>query len=176
MEIILIRHTTPDVEKGICYGQADVRVKETFLQEADAVLPLLPPDVSTIYTSPLSRCVRLAEHLGRSRKLPVVRDDRLKELNFGPWELQPWDSIDPSSLKPWMDNYVDTACPGGESYRQLADRANSFLADIRRAPHAKVLVVTHHGVIKAMSACLLNITLEKAMSMSFGYGSLTRYT
>lgn len=176
MEIILIRHTTPDVEKGICYGQADIRVKETFLQEADAVLPLLPRDATVIYTSPLSRCVRLAEHLARSRRLPVVRDDRLKELNFGAWELQSWDSIDRAVLQPWMDNYVDTACPGGESYRQLATRAADFLNALRTDAHKNALIVTHHGVIKAISAHLLGISLEDAMSMTFGYGSVTRYS
>jgi len=175
MEIVLIRHTTPDVEKGLCYGQADVGVKTSFLQEANAILPLVPPDAAVIYTSPLSRCVRLAEHLGRALHLPVVRDERLKELNFGTWELQTWDSIDPAALKPWMDNYVEVACPGGESYRQLADRAIAFIDDLRRAPHIRVLVVTHHGVIKAMTAHLHHISLEEAMAMTFGYGSVTRY-
>ena len=34
MEIYLVRHTTPDVAKGICYGQADIDVTATFLAEA----------------------------------------------------------------------------------------------------------------------------------------------
>jgi len=176
MEIFLIRHTTPGIGKGICYGQADVGVKETFLQEADAILPLLPPHAAMIYTSPLSRCTRLAEHLARAHALPVVRDDRLKELNFGAWELQHWDSIDPAALKPWMDDYVNVPCPGGESYRQLADRAAEFIDSLKTHPHTSVVVVTHHGVIRATSAYLLGISLEEAMSLSFGYGSVTRYT
>ena len=34
MEVILIRHTTPDVPTGTCYGQSDVPLKETFEEEA----------------------------------------------------------------------------------------------------------------------------------------------
>ena len=46
MNIYLVRHTAVDVPRGICYGQSDVPLKETFVHEAadvagrlDAVLP-----------------------------------------------------------------------------------------------------------------------------------------
>ena len=34
MEVILIRHTSPDVPAGTCYGQADVPLKASFEKEA----------------------------------------------------------------------------------------------------------------------------------------------
>ena len=34
MEIILIRHTSVDVPQGVCYGQTDVPLRDTFEQEA----------------------------------------------------------------------------------------------------------------------------------------------
>ena len=34
MEVILIRHTSVDVPVGICYGQTDVPLKESFEEEA----------------------------------------------------------------------------------------------------------------------------------------------
>ena len=42
MEIYLIRHTTPAVEAGTCYGQADLDVIETFEQEASIIKQYLP--------------------------------------------------------------------------------------------------------------------------------------
>lgn len=39
MKIYLIRHTTPHIEKGICYGQTDLDVAETFNNEAE-IIPL----------------------------------------------------------------------------------------------------------------------------------------
>jgi alpha-ribazole phosphatase len=175
MEIFLIRHTAPDVEKGVCYGQADVPLKDTFLQEAAALMPLVPTDAGAIYTSPLARCAQLARYIANPLGLPVLTDDRLKELHFGLWELQAWNAIEPALLQPWMDNYVETTCPGGESYRVLADRTGAFLKSLAMSAHERVIVVTHHGVIKAMSAILLGISLEEAMALSFGYGSVTRY-
>ena len=43
MEIYLIRHTSVSVEAGICYGQSDVPVAESFAAEAAQVRAKLPP-------------------------------------------------------------------------------------------------------------------------------------
>ena len=37
MNIYLIRHTSVDVPKGMCYGQSDVPLRSTFEEEAAAV-------------------------------------------------------------------------------------------------------------------------------------------
>ena len=68
MEITLIRHTAVDVPPGVCYGQTDVPLKDSFEQEAAATLERLKasmPEGGTfdhVYTSPLTRCVRLADY------------------------------------------------------------------------------------------------------------------
>ena len=66
MEVILIRHTSVDVLPGVCYGQTDVPLKPTFEQEAavtqENLKAFLPFD--HVYTSPLTRCVRLATYCG----------------------------------------------------------------------------------------------------------------
>ena len=66
MEVILIRHTSVDVPPGMCYGQTDVPLKPTFEAEAavtaENLKAYLPFD--HVYTSPLTRCVRLATYCG----------------------------------------------------------------------------------------------------------------
>ena len=42
MEIAIIRHTTPDVDKGVCYGHADVLLKDTFAAEFQVMQQMLP--------------------------------------------------------------------------------------------------------------------------------------
>ena len=37
MKLTFIRHTSVDVPKGTCYGQTDVPLRDTFLQEAAEV-------------------------------------------------------------------------------------------------------------------------------------------
>lgn len=65
MNIYLIRHTSVDVPKGLCYGQSDVPLRPTFEIEAavtKAKIESIHFDMA--YTSPLSRCTRLAQYCG----------------------------------------------------------------------------------------------------------------
>ena len=93
MEVILIRHTSVDVPPGVCYGQTDVPLKPTFEQEAaitqENLKNYLPFD--HVYTSPLTRCVRLASYCGYP---DAERDKRIMEINFGSWEMKPFDRND----------------------------------------------------------------------------------
>ena len=75
MEITLIRHTSVDVPKGICYGQTDVPLKDSFEQEAALTAEQLKDQrFDKVYTSPLSRCARLADYCGYPE---AIRDKRL---------------------------------------------------------------------------------------------------
>jgi len=176
MEIYLVRHTTPNIEPGICYGQADVPLTESFHVEAANVVAQLPQDIEVIFTSPLSRCASLARQMRFRDDIPIVIDKRLIEINFGEWELMPWNSIDRASLKRWMDDYVNIAAPEGESYRALFERCVSFMNDLKNTTYRSAVITTHHGVLKSIYAHLDNISLHEAMALQFPYGSVTRKT
>ena len=91
MDVFLIRHTSVDVPAGTCYGHTDVALRPTFPEEAARVKQQLDTyTFDAVYTSPLSRCTRLATYCGYP---DALRDDRLKELNMGAWEMQPFDAI-----------------------------------------------------------------------------------
>jgi alpha-ribazole phosphatase len=171
MEIHLIRHTTPDIEAGICYGQSDIPLKNSFEIEFESVLKNAPVNAEIIYTSPLKRCVALASFLGYSLHLPVKNDDRLKELNFGTWEMQFWNDIEQIALRKWMKDYENERCHQGESFRDLLDRVADFLNEIR--PYNSIVCVTHAGVIKSANVILSGLSLADAMRLSVDYGSVT---
>ena len=86
MDVFLIRHTSVDVPAGTCYGHTDVALCPTFPEEAARVKQQLDAHTfDAVYTSPLSRCTRLAAYCGYP---DALRDDRLKEMNMGAWEMQ----------------------------------------------------------------------------------------
>ena len=89
MEIYLIRHTTPEIEKGVCYGDSDIPLKDTFFLESEKVLNAIPLNFDEVYSSPLQRCKQLAHVISED----ITIDNRLKELNFGSWELKKWSDI-----------------------------------------------------------------------------------
>ncbi|MEO7530414.1 MAG: histidine phosphatase family protein, partial [Sediminibacterium sp.] len=118
--IYLIRHTTPLVAKGICYGQTDLDVTETFDQEVASIRLHLPENIETVYTSPLKRCKKLAEALFPKHAIQVHRG--LMELNCGNWEMQEWNAIPKTEMQPWLDDFVNVIVPQGESYGQMHKR------------------------------------------------------
>jgi len=172
MEIYLIRHTRVGIETGICYGQTDVPLADSFAEEFETLQSKLPAFNScAIYSSPLSRCRRLAERLNAGS---VEFDPRLMELNFGSWELKRWDDIGAGELKVWTADFVNLCCPGGESYREQFQRAVAFWKELCQTPRELVLVVTHAGLIRALLAYLLDIPLEKSLWLGIDYGSVTK--
>ena len=115
MEVIFIRHTSVDVPPGVCYGQTDVPLKPTFEAEAavtaENLKAYLPFD--HVYTSPLTRCVRLATYCGYP---DAERDKRIMEINFGDWEMKPFEQNEDPRLQEWYADYMNVAATGGESF------------------------------------------------------------
>jgi len=111
MIIHLVRHTTPAIDEGICYGQTDLDLSANFKQERKAVMAKLKSKYDAVYTSPLKRCSQLAALIASEN---LVTDDRLMEYNFGDWELKPWSSFKSESENNWINNFVDQAAPNGE--------------------------------------------------------------
>lgn len=149
MSIYLIRHTAPLIEKGICYGQSDIDVRDTFLDEAAVIRQFIPPDVQQVYSSPLLRCRKLATHLFPNH--PISWEPDLMEIHCGEWEMMHWDAIPREVIDPWMNDFVNKHIPGGESYVQLFNRVVRCFEKIAAAPKPSV-AVAHGGVIRSILA------------------------
>lgn len=166
MQIYLIRHTTPVVEPGVCYGQSDVPLATSFDDEWEIVKRTLPQSVSTIYTSPLHRCRALSKKIAEHYNIEDTVDERLMEMNFGFWEMKKWKDIHPAALQHWMNHYQCERCPQGESYNDVKQRLKSFLHELPNE-NATYLLVTHAGIIK----CFHDILMQTdTMQVSIGYG------
>lgn len=171
MEIFLVRHTSLQVEPGLCYGQSEIPLKETFQYEFLSLTSRLPQSVDAIYTSPLARCRTLAAYIGTQLKVDYKSDARLAELNFGEWEMKSWDEIDRSSSDWWMDDYIHRKCPHGESYLDLYQRIQSFYQDVFQQ-HQRILLVTHAGVIRAFYALCQQKELKDTMDIPVNFGEV----
>ena len=166
MDITLIRHTTPAIVPGLIYGHTDVPLADSFAVELAAVRATLPVTFDVVYSSPSRRCVQLAEQLTSV----VCLDERLRELNFGAWEGQTWDTIDRQASEWWMQDFVNKAPPGGESMRQMNERVLNFWSELIRQPYQHVGVVTHGGVIRLLVAADRQIPLVSAFTIDVTYG------
>lgn len=166
-----MRHTSVAIEKGVCYGQLDVDLKDTFEQEAQAIVDQLPNDFDVVISSPLSRCTKLAQTFSQKE---IQQDARLMEVNFGAWEGMPWDDIDPSQLNKWMADFVDERPPQGESASDLYRRVADFMDALRSSAADKALIVAHAGSIRAIVAYILDFPIGNMFRVQLDYGSIVR--
>lgn len=144
MALTLLRHTTPDVARGTCYGVTDLSLAKGFEQEIEQALSGLSAPTAII-SSPLTRCLRLAEGAAHQFGLEVTVASHWQEMDFGRWEGQGWSSIPRAELDAWADDFMGYDGHGGESVTALEARVRQGLAD---APEG-ALIVTHMGCIKA---------------------------
>jgi alpha-ribazole phosphatase len=170
MEIYLIRHTTPAVAKGTCYGQSDLDVTETFEQEANEVKRRLPATLQRIYSSPLQRCHKLANHVFPEKEKDL--QDHFKEIHCGEWEMKLWDDIPAELLQPWMNDFVNRPFPGGENYIDLYNRTVKCFEKISKDT-LPAAVFTHGGVIRSILSHITATPLDQSFSaFEIPYGAV----
>lgn len=170
--IYLIRHTKPLISTGICYGQSDLDISDSFMDEVGVIRSkLLIDDSFTLISSPLQRCKKLAVTLCPNKE--ILLEDRLKELNFGDWENLPWDKIPAEELKEWSANYVENAPPQGESFQGLSNRVLEFWNTLDLI-NTNYMITAHDGVLRVLLAHLLETPLNKAFTLKINYGEVLK--
>ena len=152
MKLWLLRHAQVDLVEGLCYGASDVPAHAELTQEAAQAASVLVPVDAPVWVSALGRAKALAQVLQQLRPdlgAPIV-DARLNEMDFGHWELKPWDAIPRSAYDDWMADFAHHRFGGAESTQQVINRVADALNDLRVSPYSEVVWVTHAGVIRAV--------------------------
>lgn len=115
--------------------------------------------VDLIYCSPLLRAQQTAAHFVLACDAPLRVDARLQEQNLGRYSGMSYAEAeaDPSYCRDRSARWNWVPEGGGESYRMIAGRVESFLADLRedcaRDNTASVLIVTHAVTLRLFRAC-----------------------
>lgn len=131
------------------------------------------------YCSPLCRAVETAAILLEGRNVPVIYDDRLREIRFGPYEgteqvfKHPENPIYNFFKDP--DNYK--APEGAESFEELKARAQSFLTEVAEpllAEGRDVLIVGHGALNSAVINVVKQLPLAEFWSMGIPNCKLMR--
>ena len=114
MKFFFLRHTSIDVAQDVFYGQTDLDVSSSFETELKKIKLKLQDenillDKLKVFSSPLKRCVKLANSLTNK----IILDERIMELNLGDWEMKPKQSIESKLIKEWEDNMMTFKIPNG---------------------------------------------------------------
>ena len=176
MKIYLLRHTSLKVNKDTFYGQSDVEVSNNFYNEVSVIKRKInEKNISEknfrIFSSPLQRCKKLAGALFEN----FIIDDRLKELDFGDWEMKHINEIPCEHIKLWEKDIINFKIPNGESNSNFYERLKSF-CDYVLSLESDIFVVAHAGSINCIISYLANIPFQKLVKENWkriGYGSLS---
>ncbi len=158
MEFYLFRHGETDwnLEKRI-QGSTDTELNQTGIEQARSLVPLLKRfNLEVIFSSDLKRAWRTGEIVAQELKIPVHRDRRLREANFGEAEGKTVDEIISLYGEELWQNFrhmskdkKDIRFPGGESRFESVLRMRSVVDQlIEESKFQRVGIATHGGVVR----------------------------
>ncbi|AHI64755.1 alpha-ribazole phosphatase [Burkholderia thailandensis] len=178
MDVVLIRHPAVAIDEGVCYGSSDVPLAAGAAAGAAAILRRLSAlgaapaaRASRVWSSPLARCANVARVLADDVRVPVEIDSRLREIDFGAWEMRSWDAIGRDALDRWSADLMHSREHGGESAAQFVARVRPALAALAASASAS-WVVTHAGVMRALASHALDVPLEALLARPIAMGGI----
>ncbi|MGH3563243.1 MAG: glucosyl-3-phosphoglycerate phosphatase, partial [Mycobacterium sp.] len=148
-------------------GQLDTELSELGYAQAGAAAELLSKRRPVlIVSSDLRRAYDTAVKLGEHAWLPVRVDTRLRETHLGDWQGLTHDQVDaaaPGARLAWRED-ATWAPHGGESRVDVAARSTPLVAELvsgepewGASDERPVVLVTHGGLIAALTAALLRL-------------------
>jgi alpha-ribazole phosphatase len=131
-----------------------------------------------IVSSPLSRCADFACKLSERSGIPMMLEERLKEVAFGEWEGRfPGEltADNPDLLFDFKRDPVSLRPQGAETFQVFFERVNAAMEDIYRT-HAggHVLIICHAGVIRMAMARVLGMPLTHVYRIHVANSAITR--
>ena len=173
MKIYLVRHGETDWNQaGLLQGQTDIALNAQGLEQArEAAERLKEVPFEMAFCSPLIRAKRTAETIIGDRKITLTTDERLRELNFGPWEGVDIRTIKDAASQPFTNPGSYIPPEGAESFAQLYKRSGEFVDQVLlplEGIYETVLVVAHGGVNRSILNPILNIPVDDFWRMHMG--------
>lgn len=169
----LIRHGPTHAKSMV--GWSDLPADLSDRAALDRLSAHLPVQARVI-SSDLSRAAATADAI-QGPRLRLPHDPRLRELNFGDWELRRYAEIeaeDPDRIRAFWERPGAVRAPGGESWDDLRARADAGI-DALIATHAgaDLVVVAHFGLILSQIQRALDIPATEAFGQRIDNLSLT---
>lgn len=180
--LFLVRHAESTWDAvGLVKGQSDVpQLTSLGIRQAwHSARGLAGEPVGALFSSDLGRARATALPFGEVFGLPVTIDARLRGRALGVVEGTPSVLLGPerSGVDGWRVVDADVAPDGGESIRELYERASGFVRELLAGPAlGDVVVVCHGGVIRTITAFLDGIPPESMPWAPVGNGGVLSRT
>jgi broad specificity phosphatase PhoE len=166
-QIDVIRHGEPEGGRRYRGYSVDDPLTEKGWQQMWDAIPE-NPGWNLIISSPLTRCLDFGNALAEKLGVPNVVNEQMKEIGFGAWEgLTPEEIIaaDPEALNHFYRDPVNNRPEGAEPLGAFSSRVWTAYEEIAAKHKGKhILIVGHAGVARAITANVLDMSLDDVYS------------
>ena len=133
--------TSVDNEAGVASGHRDVLLSARGREEAHTMgQQHAGRQVDVVYCSDLRRSYETAEMAFAGRGVPIIRDPRLRECDYGEYTGRPRTEVGAERARRITEPF-----PGGESVIQAVERIRLFLIDIAKRHSGETILVIGHS-------------------------------
>ncbi len=145
--IYIIRHGKTEMNRtNLLQGRSNQPLNEEGIRQArEAASFFRDIEFSHVYSSPLIRAIQTAEIIAPGTR--IITDDRLIEMDYGPYEGADLNNLPPEVLKFFSDFINNPEPQGMEKLKDVTYRMGSFLEEIRTL-EGNILISTHAIAMK----------------------------
>jgi len=175
--VYLVRHGDIGLGEGKKYiGIQDHPLSEQGREQALALKEFFRSiPLSKIYCSNLKRSRETAGIIAEVHNIPLIQIPELQEINMGEWEGKPFREIKeryPEEYRLRGEDILNYRPPGGESFRDCAQRVIPVWHKILEAGEGNFLVVGHAGVNRVILCHVLGWPLQELFQLKQSYGCI----
>ena len=159
VEVVYETHSTSvDNETGHATGWLPGELSELGREQAAALGERRRDDgLAAVCTSDLGRAVETTEIAFATATIPITRERRLRECNYGALNGRPRDEVHAYG--------IDERYPGGETWREAVGRVADFLEELTRTRDGeRVLVIAHMSAWYALEWRAKDLPLERVFA------------
>jgi len=177
-DFIVLRHgETAWNAQGRIQGHLDSPLNEEGLAQALLLGDRLAREpIAHVYSSDLGRALQTVQPLADRSGLPVRTDMRLRERNLGVFQGLTGAECErrfPEHYARFRARDPDHVMPGGESARHVYERVcEVFTVLARQHIGARLVVVTHGGVLDALYRFVQDVPLDRRRDFTIFNASL----
>jgi len=155
-----VHGTTTDNQKEISSGWHDAELSELGIQQSNELWDKIKDkNFDVVFCSDLKRAIHSAE-LTFKDKVEIIQDERLRECNYGKYNAQSSEIVEPMQEKSITKKF-----PDGESYEDVKKRISDFLDFLKKNYDGKsIAIVAHKAPQLALDVLLKNKTWEQAFA------------
>ena len=165
--------TSLDNEAGLASGWFDVGLSPRGEQQARELGERRRRDAfAAVYCSDLTRAARTAELAFGERGIPIVRDVRLRECDYGALTRDPSSEVEARRV-----DHITTPFLDGESYEDATRRVGQWLAEAARTyAGGRIIVIGHRATFYALEHLINGIPLRDVITAPWQWQPGWSYT